>query len=110
MTVTTTGGIAGEPVGWIATASASDFTSDAATVGRASLGYDPGTANDDSGFGDGCVAGGPAALGTPMTAFTCNASPDATTTSVSWDPTVSVVLSPFAIAGLYAGTVTHSVA
>jgi hypothetical protein len=97
--------------GWTATVSSTDFTTGTGTgnqdVPAANVSYSPGLATATSGTGT-FLAGLGGALGSARNAFT--ASLESGTTSVSWNPTVTVTLPSSIAAGTYTGTITHSVA
>ena len=100
-----------EDRGWTATVTSTDFTTGTGTgnqdIPAANVSYSPGLATATSGTGT-FLAGLGGALGSARTAFT--ASLESGTTSVSWNPTVTVTLPSSIAAGTYTGTVTHSVA
>jgi hypothetical protein len=97
--------------GWTATVSSTDFTTGTGTgnqdIPAANVSYSPGLATATSGTGT-FLPGGSGALSSAKTAFT--ASLESGSTSVSWNPTVTVTLPSNIAAGTYAGTITHSVA
>jgi hypothetical protein len=94
---------------WTATASASDWTTGAATAAETipatDAGYDPGSIT---------TTGTITATGTPIT-LSGTATPDVTGTNgvgddtASWDPTISVAVPASAVGGAYTGTLTQSV-
>jgi hypothetical protein len=122
--VTTDGGEAGDQVAWSATVIASIFTLGAdpnnpeapplAIIPASSLSYDSGSATSVQGvIEDGCIAGqfsAPVQLDVSEPAFSCDSTASDIFTSVSWSPTIRVNIDQFAVAGTYAGTITHSVA
>jgi hypothetical protein len=96
---------------WTATVSSTSFItgggSPAETVPASAVTYDPGQAIASTGTGT-FTQGTPGALGTPRTAF--SASSEVGSTSVTWDPQITVQIPAAAVAGTYTGTITHSVA
>jgi hypothetical protein len=103
--------------GWVATVSASSFTTgggtSAETIPASSIGYLSGPMTGSSGLGASvCLPGQLSAtsLGSARTAFSCTGLSLLTATSVTWRPTIVVSLSPSTVAGSYSGTITHSVA
>ena len=100
---------------WTATVSATDFTSGggtpAETIPKPNVSYWSGTATASSGVG--VFAPGQAtalnaqALGITRTAF--SASVVVGNNSVTWNPTIVVSVPAAAVAGDYAGVITHSV-
>jgi hypothetical protein len=102
---------------WVATVSATAFKTGggtaAETVSNASITYRSGSASSTSGFAAGACAPGqvtPATLALPRAAFSCTGVSVAPTTSVSWNPEISITISASAVAGTYSATITHSVA
>ena len=90
---------------WTATASSTDFAhSSNATydIAKASAVYAAGATSGDGG----AAAGVGGALAAPVVAA---ARVGAGNNTVSWDPTVTVTLSPTAVVGTYTATITHSV-
>ncbi len=90
---------------WTATASSTDFAHDSnATydIAKAGAVYASGAVSGDGGAAVG--AGG--SLAAPVVAATRLGAGNNT---VSWDPTVTVTLSPTAVVGTYTATITHSV-
>lgn len=111
VTVTATGG-----PGWTATVSSTDFTTGGGTpqetIPNSVVRYWSGRATATTGPGS-FVPGQPTAnqaatLDTPRTAFRRTGSNAAS--SASWNPTLVVTVPGDAVAGLYSGVVTHSVA
>jgi hypothetical protein len=104
--------------GWVATVSASSFTTgggtSAETIPASSIGYLSGPMTGSSGLGASvCLPGQLAtatSLGSARTAFSCTGLNLIGATSVTWRPTIVVSLSPSTVAGSYSGTITHSVA
>ena len=91
---------------WTATASSSNFAhgSDSAyDIAKASAVYAAGAV---SGSGGGASVGAGGSLAAPVIAATRLG---AGNNSASWDPTVTVALSPTAVVGTYTATITHSV-
>jgi hypothetical protein len=90
---------------WTATASSTDFahSSDASfDIAKASAVYAAGATAGD--------AGASAGLGGSMVApVVAAARLGAGNNEVTWDPTVTVALSPTAVVGTYTATITHSV-
>jgi hypothetical protein len=115
--VTVTTGISVGTGGWVATVSASNFTTGGGTsnetIPASSIGYLSGPITGSSGLGASvCLPGQLSAtsLGSARTAFSCTGLSLLTATSVTWRPTIVVSLSPSTVAGSYSGTITHSVA
>ncbi|NIJ12462.1 hypothetical protein FHU38_002806 [Saccharomonospora amisosensis] len=111
VTVTATGG-----PGWTATVSATDFTTGGATapetIPNNVVRYWSGRATATTGPGA-FLPGQPTAnqavtLDAPRTAFRRTGSNAAS--SASWNPTLVVTVPGDAVAGLYSGVVTHSIA
>jgi hypothetical protein len=94
---------------WTATASASDWTTGAATpaetVPVGDVGYDPGTITH---------TGTVITTGTPIT-LSATPAPDVTATAgvgddtATWDPTLSVHVPASAVGGTYTGTLAEAV-
>lgn len=94
---------------WTATASATDFTTGAATpaetIPASDAGYDPGSIT---------TTGTITATGTPIT-LSGTATPVVTGTdgvgdnTASWDPAISIAVPASAVGGVYTGTLTESV-
>lgn len=101
---------------WTASVSSTDFTTGGATanetIAKGRITYWSGTATASSGvavFLPGQVlAANAQALSVSRTAF--SASAIVGNNSASWNPTVTVNVPAAAVAGDYAGTITHSVA
>ena len=97
--------------GWTASVTSSDFITGTGTgnqdIPAANVSYSPGLATGTSGTGT-FTPGLGGALGSARTAFT--ASLESGSTTVSWNPTVTVTLPSNIAAGTYSGTITHSVA
>ena len=97
--------------GWTASVTSSDFSTGTGTgnqdIPAANVSYSPGLATGTSGTGT-FVPGLGGALGSAKTAFT--ATLESGSTTVSWNPTVTVTLPANIAAGTYSGTITHSVA
>jgi hypothetical protein len=110
-TVTVSDSRSGTARGWTATVSSTDFITGSGTgnqdIPAANVSYSPGLATASSGIVT-VLAGLGGALGSAKTAFT--ASLESGSTSVSWNPTVTVTLPATIVAGTYTGTITHSVA
>jgi hypothetical protein len=110
-TVTVTDTRSGSARSWTASVSSTDFITGAGTgnqdIPAANVSYSPGLATGSSGIVT-PLAGLGGALGSARTAFT--ASLGSGSTSVSWNPTVTVTLPSNLAAGTYTGTITHSVA
>ena len=96
---------------WTATVSSTSFVtgagSPAETVPAADVAYDPGNAIATTGTGT-FTPGTDGSLATPITAF--SASSEVGSTSVTWDPQITITIPLAAVAGTYTGTITHSVA
>jgi hypothetical protein len=99
--------------GWVASVSSGDFTTGGATpaetIPATDLGYDP-TTTLASLFGTyGSL------VGTDLTSMSAIAQPVVTASGVngdnqaSWDPVITVHVPASAVAGVYSGTITHSV-
>jgi hypothetical protein len=101
---------------WTATVTATDFTTGHATanetIGRANVSYWSGAATASSGVGvftpGQLTANQAQALDVGRTAFTMASGVG--TTSVTWNPTITVTIPPSAVVGSYTGTITHSAA
>jgi hypothetical protein len=101
---------------WTATVTSSDFTTggatDAETIGKANVSYWSGVATSTTGVGvftPGQVnAGAAQTMGSSRTAYTLTAGVGSN--SATWNPTLIVSPPASAVAGVYSGTVTHSVA
>lgn len=101
---------------WVATVTASDFTTGGATpeetIPASSIDYWSGPATQNAGTGV-LVPGQPTAaeavsLAAPATAFSRTTGDGLN--SASWNPTLTFELTPSTVVGVYTGTVTHSVA
>ena len=86
----------------------------AQVVPPASVSYRSGTA---SGLAPAllavCAPGQPltaVSLSTPQTAYACTGFSLLTATSVTWNPEISITISPENVVGAYTGSITHSVA
>lgn len=100
-------------IGWVASASSGSFTGDQPTtptvIANTEVDYLSGTATASSGVVTPVPGSAvtPAAMGSPVTAF--SGTVVLGNNSVSWAPTVTVNLPSDALAGAYSGTITHSV-
>jgi hypothetical protein len=96
---------------WTTTVSSSSFVTGAGTpaetIPASDVNYDSGLAIATSGTGT-FTRGTPGVLTTPITAFA--ASSEVGSTSVTWDPQITVQIPAAAVSGVYTGTITHSVA
>jgi hypothetical protein len=98
---------------WTASVISSDFvTGDASaaeTIPATDITYTPGAVVHSAGVGD-FTAGQAGTLdnSTPMTAY--SAAAEVGVATVTWNPTLAFHLPSAVVAGLYTGTVTHSVA
>ena len=96
--------------GWTATASSSDFTTGAHTAAETidsdQIDYNSGPATAETGSAT-FTPGTPGPLYPALTAF--SASNTFGNNSCTWNPTLTVHVPAQAIAGVYSGTVTHSV-
>jgi hypothetical protein len=96
---------------WTATVSSTSFTTGggttAETIPDGDVTYDPGNAIASTGTGT-FTPGAGGALGAAITAF--SAASEVGSTSVTWDPQVTVTIPAAAVSGTYTGTITHSVA
>jgi hypothetical protein len=114
VTVSDTRGALGED--WTATVSSTDFTTGGATadetIGKSAVSYWSGAATATSGVAvrvpGQLLAANAQSLSTSRTAF--SATGTVGNNSTTWNPTLVVTLPSDAVAGLYSGTVTHSVA
>ncbi|WP_371778405.1 hypothetical protein [Streptosporangium subroseum] len=97
--------------GWVVTVSSTAFTTGAATpaetIPASAVTYTPGAATATSGTAT-FTPGTPDDLATPITAF--SATDIVGNNSATWNPTITIALPPAAVAGVYTGTITHSVA
>ena len=101
---------------WTASVSSTDFTTGGATsnetIAKASLDYWSGASTSNSGVGvftpGQLLSANKQTLGTSRTAFSATALVGNNTQA--WNPTVVVNVPAAAVAGLYTGTITHSVA
>ncbi len=120
VTVTTTGGISGLLISWTATVTTSAFTTGTAstsqTIPAERVSYTSGTATAVTGLAIAACTPGQvtpafaASLATPQTAYACNGLSLLSNTSLSWDPTLSIIPQPTAVVGTYTGSITHSAA
>jgi hypothetical protein len=102
--------------GWSVTVTSSDFTTGsgtaAETIGKTRVAYWSGPATNVSGLGTPLpgqlTSSARVSLGSSRPAF--GGTGAVGTTSISWDPTLVVSLSPSTVVGQYQGTITHSVA
>jgi hypothetical protein len=96
---------------WTATVSSTSFTTGggtpAETIPNSDVNYDPGQALSPTGTAV-FTPGAPGFLSAPITAF--SAASEVGTTSVDWNPQITVTIPAAAVAGTYTGTITHSVA
>lgn len=100
---------------WTATVSTTDFTTGggtpAETIPKPNVTYWSGAATASSGIGvftpGQLTAVNAQPLGITRTAFAANAVVG--NNSVTWNPTIAVNIPPAAVAGDYAGVITHSV-
>lgn len=99
---------------WTAAVSATDFTTGggtAETIPKANVSYWSGLATASSGIGvftpGQATAANAQALGVSRTAFSATAVTG--NNSVTWNPTIVVNVPAAAVAGDYAGVITHSV-
>jgi len=96
---------------WTTTVSSTSFVTGGGTanetVPASDVIYDPGAAVSSTGTGT-FTPGSPGNLAAPRTAF--SASGEVGSTSVTWDPQITIQLPPAVVAGTYTGTITHSVA
>ena len=113
----TTASVAPHTATWTATVSATAFKTGGGTasetVPTSSITYRSGTTTAASGFSAGaCVPGQvvAASLSVSRTAFTCTGLSLTPTTSVSWNPEITVAVAASSVAGTYSATITHSVA
>jgi hypothetical protein len=85
------------------------------TIAKSAVSYWSGTATSTVGLGTVATPGQPTAgnavvLTNSVTAFTGAGTALVNVIGVSWNPTVTVSLPSNAVAGVYTGTITHSVA
>jgi hypothetical protein len=96
---------------WTTTVSSTSFFTGSGTtnetVPASDVIYDPGAAISSTGTGT-FTPGTPGNLAAPRTAF--SAAGEVGSTSVTWDPQITIQLPPSVVAGTYTGTITHSVA
>ena len=96
---------------WTATVSSTSFITGAAspaeTIPASDVNYDSGNAIASTGTGT-FTPGTPGSLATAITAF--SAASEVGSTSVTWDPQITIQIPPAAVSGTYTGTITHSVA
>jgi hypothetical protein len=102
---------AGTAGSWTATVSSTSFVTGAAspaeTIPAGDVTYDPGEAIASTGTAT-FTPGATGTLAAPITAF--SASSEVGSTSVTWDPQITIAIPPAAVSGTYTGTITHSVA
>ena len=95
---------------WTATASTSPFTTGAATtaetVAKANVAYTPGVPTASSGV---AVFTPVPVLSMTGTSTVYTATVAVGNNSVTWNPTIAITLPGAAVAGVYSGTITHSV-
>lgn len=117
--VTVSTGISAGTGSWVATVTSTTFTtgghSSNETIGTSAVSYLSGPVTAVStGFSAGLCTPGqlitPQTLDSPRTAMSCAGISLISATSVTWRPTITIALSPSAVAGAYTGTITHSVA
>ena len=103
--------------GWTATVTATGFTSGsgspAETIAASRISYTSGVATKKLSLDAAVCTPGQldaADLSRPRTAFTCTSLVSLGSTSLSWNPTITIAVPADAIAGEYTGTITHSVA
>ncbi|MBK5306408.1 MAG: hypothetical protein JJD92_06950 [Frankiaceae bacterium] len=101
---------------WTATVSTTAFTtgggSAAERVAAGSVTYLAGTATASSGFGVNACAPGQvtaASLSVSRTAFSCTGVSLSPSTSLSWNPQITIAVADSNVVGTYTGTITHSV-
>jgi len=101
---------------WIATVSTTAFKTGGGTapetVAAAAVTYLSGAATAQSGLAvAACTLGQLTAvsLSSALTAFSCSGISLSTSTSLSWNPQVSISIGAGNVAGTYSGTITHSV-
>jgi len=96
---------------WTATVSSTSFTTGAAspaeTIPAGNVTYAPGNAIATTGTGT-FTPGPGGSLAAAITAF--SAASEVGSTSVTWDPQITITIPPAAVSGTYTGTITHSVA
>jgi hypothetical protein len=96
---------------WTSTVSSTNFTTGtgtpAETIPNGNINYDPGEVIASTGTAT-FTPGDPGFLGSPLTAFT--ATSEVGSTSVTWNPQITITIPAAAVAGSYTGTITHSVA
>ena len=119
VTVTTVGGAGLVGNGqWTATVVSTAFTTGAGsaseTIGAGSVSYRSGPVTGTTVLAANLCTPGQLAssvsIGTTQTAMSCGTVPLLTSTSVTWQPTITISLPVSAVAGTYTGTITHSVA
>lgn len=114
--VTVSTGISTGSGGWVATVSSTGFTTGSGTssetISNSAVSYASGVVTAVTGLAANLCT--PQligqSLGTARTAMSCSGLSLLSATSVTWRPTLTVSLSPSAVAGTYTGTITHSVA
>jgi hypothetical protein len=116
VTVTTSSVLVAD-ASWTVTVTASDFTtgggSVAETVPAAHVSYLAGSPTTQTGLAaEACVPGQLAAvtLDVPRTAYSCTGLALLSSTLLTWRPQITIDIPAAAVAGAYAGTITHSVA
>jgi hypothetical protein len=96
---------------WTTTVSSTSFVTGGGTaneiVPASAVIYDPGSAISTTGTGT-FTPGTPGTLAAPRNAF--SAASEVVSTSVTWDPQITIQLPSASVAGAYTGTITHSVA
>ena len=115
ITVTTASALAHDAT-WTATVTSTAFTtgagSSAERVPTTAITYRSGTATASSGFAVNACAPGQvtaAAMSASLTAFSCTGLSLSASTSLSWNPQITVTIGAGNVAGTYTGTITHSV-
>jgi len=115
--VTTSAALLGSGA-WTATVSTTGFRTGGGTpaerVPASAVAYRSGAATASSGLSlSACTAGQLVAavdLSTPRTAFSCSGFSLLSSTSVTWNPRITVTISDQNVVGGYSGTIVHSVA
>lgn len=80
------------------------------TIPASSVSYSPGLATTTGVLSTACTAGPAGDLAGSRVAYSCTGFSVLTSTSVTWNPTLSVRISEANVSGSYSGQVTHSVA
>jgi hypothetical protein len=114
--VTVSTGISTGSGGWVATVSATSFKTGGGTnnetIANSAVSYASGAVTAVTGLAANLCT--PQllnqSLSTSRTAMSCSGFSLLSATSVTWRPTITISLSPSAVAGSYTGTITHSVA